>query len=230
MQKRTRNLMDRTVLLGLLLSGMVFSAVAQAQGADPTDPCSEETVVEWRKAADRAAKESAANAQETIDNDPEGPGGRIESVDQQIKEKTDTCLGTTGEDLKEAGGAIIKAMEEGVVNLGDALSKITLDKIKDKLANIDVVDLACKGVRGAGKLGVGALKAIASLPPGIEKDVRFAIWRNQRMAESRANWVVRYAGWAPRRWTESQVQGFVYHTRRDLESGYPHRPWPDDWF
>ena len=230
MQKRTRNRMDRMVVLGLLLSGMVFSAAVQAQGTDPTDPCSEETVVEWRKAADRAAKESAANAQETIDNDPEGPAARIEEVDEEIKEKTDTCLGTTGEDLKEAGGKIIDAMVEGLDTLSDALNKITLDKIKDKLANIDPADIACKGIRGAGKLGVGALKTIASLPSGIEKDVRFAIWRNQRMAESRANWVVRYAGWAPRRWTESQVQGFVYDTRRDLESGYPHRPWPDDWF
>ena len=230
MQKRTRNFMDRTVLLGLLLSGMVFSAAAQAQGAEAIDPCSEEAVVEWRKAADRAAKESAANAQETIDNDPASPDGRIEKVDKEIKEKTDTCLGNTGAEMKKAGGKIIEAMAEGVENLSDALAKITMGKIKDKLKNIDVVDLACKGVRGAGKLGVGALEAIASLPPGIEKDLRFAIWRNQRMAESRANWVVRYAGWAPRRWTESQVQGFVYDTRRDLESGYPHRPWPDDWF
>ena len=151
-------------------------------------------------------------------------------MDEEIKEKADTCLGDTGERLKAAGGAIVEAVAEGVENLGDAIQNVTLGKIKDKLGNIDPVDLACRGMRGAGKLGVGALEAIASLPPGIERDVRYAIWRNQRMAESRANWIVRYAGWAPRRWSESQVQGFVYDTRRDIKSGYPHRPWPDDWF
>ena len=71
----------RAALAAVAISALfvVFSAPAQAQGAEPTDPCSEEAVVEWRKAADRAAKESAASAQETIDSDPGSPAGRIES-------------------------------------------------------------------------------------------------------------------------------------------------------
>ena len=43
----------------------------------------------------------------------------------------------------------------------------------------------------ADDLAVGGVELIAGLPRGIESDVRYAIWRNQRMAEKRGQCALR---------------------------------------
>ena len=191
----------------------------------PLDPCSEEKVREWRELAYVSAQESSKNIQQAIADDPGSPPERIRREMEAVEQELEACRVTAHEAIIAAAEGVFDIIKNGAEGLGDLIKKIGFPDL-DK---IDLKRLACKVLVTADDLAVGGLELIAGLPRGIESDVRYAIWRNQRMAENRGQWVVRYARYAPRRWSTGQVGGFVYETRKELAGGYPDRPWPADW-
>ena len=209
----------------LAITAALLAAPAVRAQAPPDDPCSEEKVNEWRELAYVSARESSRNIQQAVEDDPDSPVSRAEAEMEAIEEELEACRITVHEAIIAAAEGALDIIKNGGEGLGDLIGKIGFPDPGD----IDLKKLACKVLVTADELAVGGVELIAGLPRGIETDVRYAIWRNRRQAAGRGQWVVRYAQYAPRRWSTGQVRGFIYDTRKELAGGYPDRPWPDDW-
>ena len=166
------------------------------------------------------------NTQQAIADDPGSPPERIRREMEAVEKELEACRVTAHKAIIAAAEEAFNIIKNGAEGLGDLIKKIGFPD----LDRIDLKALACKVLVTADDLVVGGVELLAGLPRGIESDVRYAIWRNQRMAENRGQWVVRYARYAPRRWSTGQVRGFIYDTRKELAGGYPDRPWPADWY
>lgn len=200
-------------------------ALSQTVSAPAEDPCSEEKVQEWRELAYVSARESARNTQRAVADDPESPVNRGQREIEEAAEELDACRVTVHEAIIAAAEGVFDVIKNGAEGLAGLIRKIGFPD----LDRIDLKKMACRVLVGADELAVGAVDLAAGLPRGIETDVRYVIWRNQRQAERRGEWVVRYARYAPRRWSAGQARGFVYDTRKELAGGYPDNPWPPDW-
>lgn len=218
------NSLFRTSALALVVLGGALSSPVLAQ-EQVSDPCSQEQVKEWQQLAYVSAQEASRKTQQAIADDPESPVENMRKEMAAVEEELEACRVTAHEAILDAAAGILDIIENGAGGLAGLIKKIAFPD----LGRIDLKKAACKVLVSADKLAVGSIELLSGLPRGIETDVRYAIWRNRRQAEGRGDWVVRYARHAPRRWSDGQVRGFVYDTRKELAGGYPDRPWPDDW-
>lgn len=211
----------RTSALALMLLGGALAGAAAAQGAG-NDPCSQQQVEDWQRLAYVSAQEASRKTQQAIAADPESPVENMREEMEAVEEELDACRVTAHEAILDAAAGVLDIIKNGAEGLAGLIRKIAFPD----LDGIDLKKAACKVLVAADKVVVGGVEMVSGLPRGIETDVRYAIWRNQRQAEGRGDWVVRYARHAPRRWSAGQVRGFMYETRKELAGGYPDVPWP----
>ena len=189
---------------------------------DDNDPCGEAAVRRWLSEQRAVAQESAAMARDIQNADPNSAES-LRRVEQDVALiTTDACWGRTNKAVIDAAKGIYDTAKKGLSKLGDILSGDIGDL---DFPDIDWGGTACRVARGVDKTGAKGIGILADLPGGIERDARWAVWRNRRRAESEMDWALRYAQAAPRRWSPGQLRGFVYKTRTELASNYPDRPW-----
>ena len=189
---------------------------------DDNDPCGDAAVKRWLSEQRAVAQESAAMARDIQNMDPNSAESLRRAEQEEALISTDACWGRTNAAVVKAAKGIYDSAKKGFKKLGDILSG---DLGELEFPDIDWEKVACKVARGVDKTGAKGIGILATLPAGIERDARWAIWRNKRRAESELSWALRYAQAAPRRWRPDQLRGFVYKTRTELAHNYPDRPW-----
>ena len=172
---------------------------------DDDDPCGDAAVGRWLAEQRAVAQESAAMARDIQNADPNSAESLRRAEQEEALISTDACWGRTNKAVVDAAKGVFNLAKKGLEGLQSILSGGFGDF---DFPEIDLAKTACKVARGVDKTGAKGIGILAQLPGGIERDARWAIWRNRRRAESETDWALRYAQAAPRRWSPDQLRGF----------------------